>query len=217
MYTLQKPQGWWSGVWDGKKWGFLHMPICSFVHFYFICEHLFIFNSVHWCPKYQKKILPCCCVKWYFCPGICPDNLQYPTSPLPSAFQLIVTLLHWMWLHCTVLNCPPKMPQKKLIFLPLATYINHVRRPQLTFASTLYYTSTYFGWDITPHCTALHYNLPWLLHYTVLHCNLLWLGHYTTLNCTSLQLTLATTLHCTTLQLRLGHYTTLHCTTLQLT
>ena len=55
MYTLQKPQGWWSVVWDGKKLGFLHMLMCSFVHFHFVCEHLFTFQFCALMPEISKE------------------------------------------------------------------------------------------------------------------------------------------------------------------
>ena len=58
MYTWQKQQGWWSVVWDGKNWWFCHMLICSFVHFYFYVNIYSLLSSLHWCLKYQKKILP---------------------------------------------------------------------------------------------------------------------------------------------------------------
>ena len=58
MYTWQKRQGWWSVVWDGKKWWFCDMLICSFVHFYFYVNIYSLLSSLHWCLKYQKKILP---------------------------------------------------------------------------------------------------------------------------------------------------------------
>ena len=57
MYTWQKPQGWWSVVWDGKNWLFCNMLICSFVHFYFYVNIYSLQSSLHWCLKYQKKIL----------------------------------------------------------------------------------------------------------------------------------------------------------------
>ena len=58
IYRWQKPQGWWSVAWDGKKWNCLHMLICSFAHFYFYVNIYSFINSVNWCLKYQKKILP---------------------------------------------------------------------------------------------------------------------------------------------------------------
>ena len=58
MYAWQKRQGWWSVVWDGKNWWFCDMLICSFVHFYFYVNIYSLLSSLHWCLKYQKKILP---------------------------------------------------------------------------------------------------------------------------------------------------------------
>ena len=58
MYTWQKQQGWWSVVWDGKNWWFCHMLICSFVHLNFYVNIYSLLSSLHWCLKYQKKILP---------------------------------------------------------------------------------------------------------------------------------------------------------------
>ena len=58
MYTWQKRQGWWSVVWDGKNWLFCDMLICSFVHFNCYVNIYSILSSLHWCLKYQKKILP---------------------------------------------------------------------------------------------------------------------------------------------------------------
>ena len=46
IYTWQKPQGWWSVVWDGKKLGFLQMLICSFGHFYFYVNIYSLFSFV---------------------------------------------------------------------------------------------------------------------------------------------------------------------------
>ena len=62
MYTLQKPQGWWSVVWDGKKWGLLHMLMCSYVHFCFVCEHLFTFQFSALMPKISKENFAEACV-----------------------------------------------------------------------------------------------------------------------------------------------------------
>ena len=58
MYIWQKRQGWWPVVWDGKNLWFCHMLICSFVHFYFYVNIYSLLSSLHWCLKYQKKILP---------------------------------------------------------------------------------------------------------------------------------------------------------------
>ena len=58
MYTWQKQQGWWSVVWDGKNWCLCHVLICSFVHFYFYVNIYSLLCCLHWCLKYQKKILP---------------------------------------------------------------------------------------------------------------------------------------------------------------
>ena len=55
MYTWQKPQGWWSVVWDGKNWRFCHMLICSFIHFYFYVNIYSLLSSLHWCLKYQYE------------------------------------------------------------------------------------------------------------------------------------------------------------------
>ena len=55
MYSLQKPQRLWLVVWVGKKRGFHHMLMCSFVHFYFVCEHLFTFQISALMPKISKE------------------------------------------------------------------------------------------------------------------------------------------------------------------
>ena len=55
-----------------QKWGFLHMLICSFVHFYLVCEHLFTFQFCALMSKIYK------------------ENLRTP--PLPS-YRATPTLL----------------------------------------------------------------------------------------------------------------------------
>ena len=57
QFWLLNRRGGGRWFWDGKKWVFLHLLICSFIHFYFYVNSYSLFNSVHWCLRYQKKIL----------------------------------------------------------------------------------------------------------------------------------------------------------------
>ena len=96
MYTWQKRQGWWSVVWDGKKWWFCDMLICSFVHLFFYVNIYSLLSSLHWCLKYQKKILP----KKYT--AIHWTTLNSTTTLYYTA--LLCTTLHYTALHCTTLH-----------------------------------------------------------------------------------------------------------------
>ena len=87
VYTWQKLQGWWSVVWDGKKWGFLHLLICSYAHlFTFIFMWTFIHFSIPWLmPKISKEnfagdLVDFC--SWVTVVPKQPDLLDLPTYRL---------------------------------------------------------------------------------------------------------------------------------------
>ena len=96
MYTWQKQQGWWSVVWDGKNWWFCHMLIGSFVHFYFYVNIYSLLSSLHWCLKYQKKILP-----WI-----------HQIVFIPIFFLIAIS-----W--CKLMNAPDSVPPYRLLHTPL--------------------------------------------------------------------------------------------------